>query len=884
MRTAALLLSISTAVVACNGGGSAPPPFPPNPVGGTPGTTTVAASVAPLPGASISNLVAVSSLDEHPLAANGGATSFTVPTDGGAVVGVMDTSRSFGWTAVSATLSQPNAQIGPLSTAVQMVFIVPGIFTGDPAQRTAVLQALSTVPDVQAFGSVLNANAASQSPLDSPDVATAYAKAVNSGRAVAQSVSRRFPSRISQIASTVGIRDVASNLGGLNDFYAGYSATPTSNGVTLQPQWSGAQPIGQALYWTGAVYKVDLDTKRYPSRNAFTQALGQDPWTVLPVTGNSPVGIAILPPTHSLWNDVNVSSDLTDALVRTDSASASVTVPNDSAVYEAHLYTCSVGTSPAKIVEDFNYIHNWDAPVARNLRLSACGINISMAALTIVDLVLGSGTLKQYLTPKEIADILAAATTVAQGQAAFDTSNDPRELGKAFANVVQSTLITVLAKLKAKAATRGIGALFNFFDVGARILGAISDAGNIGDVIGSMVVLEPWQGEYLIVGDPWATASPSPPTNPPPTNPPPTNPPPTNPPPTNPPPTNPPPTNPPPTNPPPTNPPPTNPPSEQPGSVSEFPIPLNNFGNIADNRANGITAGRDLALWFTFGSVGAVPTIGRMTTNGNFTKYALSSSETQPWGIVAGSDGALWFTEVSTNKIGRMSTSGQLLQEFTIPTPTSYPYGLVFGSDGALWFIECRAGANKIGRLTMAGQFQEFPVNAGINGTPEKITAGQGVLWFTESDAGRIGRINIDGTGYQDYFIGNGAVGHGIAFGPDGALWFTARDSATIGHLTTSGQYTAYPLFAGQQPQEIVYGPDGAMWFTVYNSMIGRITTSGQVNAYSVPQTDSHPFAITQGPDAALWFTDNGGQAKQIGRIATSVSHQLSGARQPTRR
>jgi virginiamycin B lyase len=367
--------------------------------------------------------------------------------------------------------------------------------------------------------------------------------------------------------------------------------------------------------------------------------------------------------------------------------------------------------------------------------------------------------------------------------------------------------------------------------------------------------------------------------------------PPTNPPtlpPTNPPtlpPTNPPtisPTNPPtqsPTTPPTTPPtvPPTAPPSDTPGAIGEYPIPLNNPNSLNDNYANGIAAGRDLALWFTFGSVIVPPTIGRMTTDGHFTKYPLSSSETQPWGIVAGPDGNLWFTEVSTNRIGRMSTSGVLLQEFTIPTPTSYPYGLVFGGDGNLWFIECRAGNNKIGRMTMSGQFQEFPVNAGINGTPEKITAGQdGGLWFTESDAGRIGRISTDGTGYKDYVIGNGAVGHGIAAGPDGALWFTSRDFATIGRITTSGQYSAYPVWFGGHQQEIVYGPDGAMWFTQQESIMGRITTSGQVTGYSVPQTDSHPFAITVGPDAAVWFTDNGGQAKQIGRVATSVAHRLT--------
>jgi virginiamycin B lyase len=66
---------------------------------------------------------------------------------------------------------------------------------------------------------------------------------------------------------------------------------------------------------------------------------------------------------------------------------------------------------------------------------------------------------------------------------------------------------------------------------------------------------------------------------------------------------------------------------------------------------------------------------------------------------------------------------------------------------------------------------------------------------------------------------------------------------------------------------------------------MGRITTAGQVSGYSVPQTDSHPFAITVGPDAALWFTDNGGQAKEIGRVATSVSQRLNATnRRPTKR
>ena len=62
--------------------------------------------------------------------------------------------------------------------------------------------------------------------------------------------------------------------------------------------------------------------------------------------------------------------------------------------------------------------------------------------------------------------------------------------------------------------------------------------------------------------------------------------------------------------------------------------------------------GPDGALWFTDnGSV----TIGRVTTGGTFTEYALPINS-EPGGIAPGPDGALWFTEGSTNAIGKITT------------------------------------------------------------------------------------------------------------------------------------------------------------------------------------------------------------------------------------
>jgi hypothetical protein len=47
--------------------------------------------------------------------------------------------------------------------------------------------------------------------------------------------------------------------------------------------------------------------------------------------------------------------------------------------------------------------------------------------------------------------------------------------------------------------------------------------------------------------------------------------------------------------------------------------------------------------------------IGRITTGGTVTEYAVPSATSSPWGITAGPDGALWFTETGGNRIGRIA-------------------------------------------------------------------------------------------------------------------------------------------------------------------------------------------------------------------------------------
>jgi hypothetical protein len=76
--------------------------------------------------------------------------------------------------------------------------------------------------------------------------------------------------------------------------------------------------------------------------------------------------------------------------------------------------------------------------------------------------------------------------------------------------------------------------------------------------------------------------------------------------------------------------------------------------------------------------------------------HMLCLSDSFPGDIKVGFDGNLWFSESETNKIGRITPSGQIT-EFPIPTPNSSPQGLTRGPDGNVWFTEFNA--NGIGSI-----------------------------------------------------------------------------------------------------------------------------------------------------------------------------------------
>ncbi len=290
-------------------------------------------------------------------------------------------------------------------------------------------------------------------------------------------------------------------------------------------------------------------------------------------------------------------------------------------------------------------------------------------------------------------------------------------------------------------------------------------------------------------------------------------------------------------------------------AATEYPTPT------AIPQLESITPGPDGALWFTESRGNK---IGRITTAGQITEFPLPTANSGPNGIAAGSDGALWFTEYLTNKIGRITTTGSVT-EFAIPTPNRRPIGISAGSDGALWFTQYGTGnfreVNYIGRITIGGSITMYPLTGDYN-TPRVITAGpDGALWFTNGIA-TIGRITTGGSITIFPLPGNRET-KALTSGPDGALWY-ADYSNTIGRVTTGGvvthEFTVAPgATLARGISAITTGPDGALWFTeeVANK-VGRITTGGIVTEFSMPPLTGPYLGITTGSDGAVWFTDAG--------------------------
>jgi virginiamycin B lyase len=264
----------------------------------------------------------------------------------------------------------------------------------------------------------------------------------------------------------------------------------------------------------------------------------------------------------------------------------------------------------------------------------------------------------------------------------------------------------------------------------------------------------------------------------------------------------------------------------------------------------------------------------------SFQEFGVPTPSAGLAGVAVDTNGDAWFTEMEANRIGRL-VPGQPTQEFSIATPDSGPshiagINLPFGE---MWFTESRS--NKIGRL--AGSEITLPTPActpiGIADGRARVLGGQIVLvaWVTEFSGNKIARVFSDGTvkefpiptldsrpwGITALYVGRDSY----------EIWFTESNAGKIGKLDeTTGMISEYSIPTPDSgPRGIAASADGTIWFTEYNSgKLGRITRAGVITEFSTSSPSSGPFEITAGRAGDMWFTEQ--NAGRVGVMTPDLS------------
>ncbi|MGI9188339.1 MAG: Vgb family protein [Gaiellales bacterium] len=209
----------------------------------------------------------------------------------------------------------------------------------------------------------------------------------------------------------------------------------------------------------------------------------------------------------------------------------------------------------------------------------------------------------------------------------------------------------------------------------------------------------------------------------------------------------------------------------------------------------------DNTIWVGDTSDGTISRI----TGADTTTFPISTPDSDtamPIALAAAADGSIWFTDWhDIGYIGKLSADGATSTEYELRTETGIGHAadITPGPDGNMWFTV--PDAKVVGKITSAGVITLFPVGV----APGGITAGpDGNLWFTTRACGGGGFICTDAATFYD--TGSAKLGRitptrdvslnplptptgggwGISSGADGNLWFTETDASKIGTMSPS--------------------------------------------------------------------------------------------------
>lgn len=254
------------------------------------------------------------------------------------------------------------------------------------------------------------------------------------------------------------------------------------------------------------------------------------------------------------------------------------------------------------------------------------------------------------------------------------------------------------------------------------------------------------------------------------------------------------------------------------GKFTSYPL------KTPDSGPHGLVADRNGHIWFTANYKGY---IGRLDpASGAVTEYPMpDKSAKDPHTLIFDKTGTLWFTVQKGNFVGRLDPATGKVTLKRVPTRDARPYGIEISPNGIPFF--CEFGANKIGRIEPSTlKIREYSVTAGARPRRIAITA-DGVVWYTDHQRGFLGRLDPDSAKVQEWPSPGGreAAPYGMAALRDGSIWYSesgVKPNTMVRFLPKTGKFATWPIpSGGGVVRHMVATPQGEIYIAC--SGVGKV-------------------------------------------------------------